>query len=115
IAGADDELRIGHRRYNWAWYRVATAQDLRTMCADDQGREYEFGVPPPLVRKDLIAQCVTTQRHFCRRNSSIVCTTYTSRSSRRFTTSVHRAWSSAASRWSATRPRRLSAHWLWRF
>jgi 2-polyprenyl-6-methoxyphenol hydroxylase-like FAD-dependent oxidoreductase len=23
---------------------------------DDQGREYEFGVPPPLVRKDLIAQ-----------------------------------------------------------
>ena len=56
IAGADDELRIGQRRYNWAWYRVATAQDLRTMCVDDQGREYEFGVPPPLVRKDLIAQ-----------------------------------------------------------
>src|SRR5262249_55444769 len=26
IAGADDELRIGHRRYNWAWYRVATAR-----------------------------------------------------------------------------------------
>jgi 2-polyprenyl-6-methoxyphenol hydroxylase-like FAD-dependent oxidoreductase len=23
---------------------------------DDHGREYEFGVPPPLVRKDLIAQ-----------------------------------------------------------
>ena len=56
IAGADDELRIGRRRYNWAWYRVATAQDLRAMCVDDQGREYEFGVPPPLVRKDLIAQ-----------------------------------------------------------
>ena len=26
------------------------------MCLDDDGREYEFGVPPPLVRKDLIAQ-----------------------------------------------------------
>lgn len=26
------------------------------MCVDDNGREYEFGVPPPLVRKDLIAQ-----------------------------------------------------------
>jgi 2-polyprenyl-6-methoxyphenol hydroxylase-like FAD-dependent oxidoreductase len=25
------------------------------MCVDDRGREYEFGVPPPLVRKDLIA------------------------------------------------------------
>ena len=56
IAGADDELRIGHRRYNWGWYRLATAQELRAMCVDDQGCEYEFGVPPPLVRKDLIAQ-----------------------------------------------------------
>jgi 2-polyprenyl-6-methoxyphenol hydroxylase-like FAD-dependent oxidoreductase len=26
------------------------------MCQDDEGREYEFGVPPPLVRKDLISQ-----------------------------------------------------------
>ena len=26
------------------------------MRVDDQGCEYEFGVPPPLVRKDLIAQ-----------------------------------------------------------
>ena len=26
------------------------------MCVDDQGNEYAFGVPPPLVRKDLIAQ-----------------------------------------------------------
>jgi 2-polyprenyl-6-methoxyphenol hydroxylase-like FAD-dependent oxidoreductase len=26
------------------------------MCVDDQGREYEFGVPPPLVRKDLVEQ-----------------------------------------------------------
>ena len=56
IAGADDELRIGHRRYNWGWYRVATAEQLSGMCVDDQGQEYEFGVPPPLVRKDLIAQ-----------------------------------------------------------
>src|SRR5215470_5957185 len=56
IAGADDELRIGQRRYNFAWYRVADAAQLKQMCVDDQGREYEFGVPPPLVRKDLVAQ-----------------------------------------------------------
>ena len=56
ISGADDELRIGHRRYNWGWYRVADAAKLKQMCTDDQGREYEFGVPPPLVRKDLIVQ-----------------------------------------------------------
>ena len=56
ISGADDELRSGHRRYNFAWYRVADAAKLRQMCVDDHGHEYDFGVPPPLVRKDLIAQ-----------------------------------------------------------
>ena len=56
IAGADDELRIGQRRYNFAWYRVADAATLKQMCVDDHGQEYEFGVPPPLVRRDLVAQ-----------------------------------------------------------
>jgi 2-polyprenyl-6-methoxyphenol hydroxylase-like FAD-dependent oxidoreductase len=56
ISGADDELRAGYRRYNWGWYRVADAAKLKEMCVDEQGQEYEFGVPPPLVRKDLIAQ-----------------------------------------------------------
>ena len=56
ISGADDELRIGHRRYNFVWYRVADASKLKQMCVDEHGTEYEFGVPPPLVRKDLIAQ-----------------------------------------------------------
>ncbi len=56
ISGADDELRAGYRRYNFGWYRVADAAKLKEMCVDDHGREYEFGVPPPLVRKDLIAQ-----------------------------------------------------------
>ena len=52
----DDELRAGHRRYNFAWYRVADTAKLKQMCVDEDGREYEFGVPPPLVRKDLITQ-----------------------------------------------------------
>jgi 2-polyprenyl-6-methoxyphenol hydroxylase-like FAD-dependent oxidoreductase len=56
ISGADDELRAGHRCYNWGWYRVGDAAQLKRMCIDDNGREYEFGVPPPLVRKDLIEQ-----------------------------------------------------------
>ena len=56
ISGANDELRAGHRRYNWGWYRVADAAKLKRMCVDDDGREYEFGVPPPLVREDLIEQ-----------------------------------------------------------
>jgi 2-polyprenyl-6-methoxyphenol hydroxylase-like FAD-dependent oxidoreductase len=56
ISGMDDELRTGHRRYNFAWYRVADAAKLKQMCVDDHGHEYEFGVPPPLVRDDLVLQ-----------------------------------------------------------
>ncbi len=56
ISGADDELRSGHRRYNFLWYRVADAQTLKEMCLDDQGHQHEFSVPGPLVRKDLVAQ-----------------------------------------------------------
>jgi len=55
ISGLDDELRPGHRRYNFAWYRVADAQELTALCTDDYGQRHQFSVPPPLVRKDLIA------------------------------------------------------------
>jgi 2-polyprenyl-6-methoxyphenol hydroxylase-like FAD-dependent oxidoreductase len=54
IPGAEDDLRLGHRRYNFAWFRVAEANELKAMLVDDQGRQHEFSVPPPLVRKDLI-------------------------------------------------------------
>jgi 2-polyprenyl-6-methoxyphenol hydroxylase-like FAD-dependent oxidoreductase len=59
ICGADDELRAGYRRYNFGWYSLATAQELKDMCVDEHGQQHEFSVPPPLVRKELIAQMRT--------------------------------------------------------
>jgi 2-polyprenyl-6-methoxyphenol hydroxylase-like FAD-dependent oxidoreductase len=56
IAGFDDDLTPGKRRYNVIWYRVADADELREMCIDENGMQREFSVPPPLVRKDLIAK-----------------------------------------------------------
>jgi 2-polyprenyl-6-methoxyphenol hydroxylase-like FAD-dependent oxidoreductase len=56
IAGLDNDLRRGHRRYNFIWYRVADAQKLREMCVDENGHQHEHSVPPPLIRKDLLAQ-----------------------------------------------------------
>jgi 2-polyprenyl-6-methoxyphenol hydroxylase-like FAD-dependent oxidoreductase len=55
IAGLNNELRPGHRRFNFIWYRVASAALLADMCVDDNGRKHEHSVPPPLVRKDLVA------------------------------------------------------------
>ncbi len=56
IAGLNNDLRFGHRRYNFIWYRVCDAQTLREMCVDENGHQHEYSVPPPLIRKDLIAQ-----------------------------------------------------------
>jgi 2-polyprenyl-6-methoxyphenol hydroxylase-like FAD-dependent oxidoreductase len=56
IAGFDDDLTPGKRRYNMIWYRVADASELRDMCIDENGVQHAYSVPPPLIRKDLIAQ-----------------------------------------------------------
>ena len=37
IAGFNDDLRPGHRRFNFIWYRVADADLLKEMCVDDNG------------------------------------------------------------------------------
>ena len=56
ISGFGDDLRPGHRRYNFIWYRVADAAQMKEMCVDERGVQHEYSVPPPLIRKDLIAQ-----------------------------------------------------------
>jgi 2-polyprenyl-6-methoxyphenol hydroxylase-like FAD-dependent oxidoreductase len=55
IAGLNDDLRPGHRRFNFIWYRVASADLLKQMCVDDRGHQHDYSVPPPLIRRDLIA------------------------------------------------------------
>ena len=56
ISGFDDDQRPGRRRYNFIWYRVADPATLREMNIDENGVQHEYSVPPPLIRKDLIAQ-----------------------------------------------------------
>jgi 2-polyprenyl-6-methoxyphenol hydroxylase-like FAD-dependent oxidoreductase len=56
IAGFNNDLRPGHRRYNFIWYRVGDAPTLKDMCVDENGHQHEYSVPPPLIRKGLIAQ-----------------------------------------------------------
>ena len=55
IAGFNDDLRPGHRRFNFIWYRVADADLLKEMCVDDRGHQHDYSVPPPLIRRDMIA------------------------------------------------------------
>ena len=56
ISGFDNDLTPGKRRYNFIWYRVGDASTLKRMCVDEHGRQHDYSVPPPLIRKNLIAE-----------------------------------------------------------
>jgi 2-polyprenyl-6-methoxyphenol hydroxylase-like FAD-dependent oxidoreductase len=60
IAGLNNEMRPGHRRYNFIWYRVVGEDQLRDMCTDAEGRHHEFSIAPPLIRNDVIAEMRAT-------------------------------------------------------
>src|SRR5260370_24488975 len=63
IAGPDNDLRRGRRRCNFVWYRPAEeATELKRMLTDADGRSYALGIPPPLVRPDLIAELRAASR-----------------------------------------------------
>jgi 2-polyprenyl-6-methoxyphenol hydroxylase-like FAD-dependent oxidoreductase len=54
MSGLNNDFRVGHRRYNIGWYRAGDAGTLREMCVDEEGRQHEYSVPPPLIRRALI-------------------------------------------------------------
>ncbi len=56
IAGPDNDLRTGHRAYNFVWYSAVAGEDLRDMLTDDQGTFHPVSIPPPKVRRDVLAR-----------------------------------------------------------
>jgi 2-polyprenyl-6-methoxyphenol hydroxylase-like FAD-dependent oxidoreductase len=56
VAGPDNDLRPGHRRYNFVWYRPASEdRELPRLLTDDTGRTHTLLIPPPLIARDVIA------------------------------------------------------------
>jgi 2-polyprenyl-6-methoxyphenol hydroxylase-like FAD-dependent oxidoreductase len=56
VAGRNNDLRVGHRRCNFVWYRPADeASELRRLLTDATGIFHPLGIPPPLVRAEVIA------------------------------------------------------------
>jgi 2-polyprenyl-6-methoxyphenol hydroxylase-like FAD-dependent oxidoreductase len=50
IAGPGNDLRPGHRRYNFVWYKPVTDDDLGAMLTDSKGHYHPVSIPPPMVR-----------------------------------------------------------------
>ncbi len=56
VAGRDNDLRAGHRRCNFVWYRPAEeATALPWLLTDADGNFHALGIPPPLIRPEVIA------------------------------------------------------------
>jgi 2-polyprenyl-6-methoxyphenol hydroxylase-like FAD-dependent oxidoreductase len=56
VAGPDNELRPGQRRYNVVWYRPADeATELPWLLTDESGVTHSISIPPPLIRRDATA------------------------------------------------------------
>jgi 2-polyprenyl-6-methoxyphenol hydroxylase-like FAD-dependent oxidoreductase len=57
VAGPDNDLRPGHRRYNVVWYRPADeATKLQWLLTDEHGVTHAISIPPPLIRREAIAE-----------------------------------------------------------
>jgi 2-polyprenyl-6-methoxyphenol hydroxylase-like FAD-dependent oxidoreductase len=56
VAGPDNDLRPGQRRYNVVWYRPANEDaELPRLLTDDSGVTHAVSIPPPLIRRAAIA------------------------------------------------------------
>jgi 2-polyprenyl-6-methoxyphenol hydroxylase-like FAD-dependent oxidoreductase len=56
VPGALDDLTPGSRRYSFVWYRpVDAATTLAEMQTDALGRVHSEGIPPQLIRPEVIA------------------------------------------------------------
>jgi len=57
VAGPDNDLRPGHRRYNFVWYRPTDEPDgLKRLLTDQTGRSHPLSIPPPLIRHEVIEE-----------------------------------------------------------
>lgn len=62
IAGPGNDLRPGHRRYNFVWYRVVGPEMLHDMLTDEAGVRHDLSIPPPLIRRDVLEGLKTAAR-----------------------------------------------------
>ncbi|UDU83168.1 FAD binding domain-containing protein [Pseudomonas sp. HN2-3] len=54
VAGHSNSTRVGERRYNFVWYRTSGDDELRDLLRDESGKQFEGGIPPGLIRRDVL-------------------------------------------------------------
>jgi 2-polyprenyl-6-methoxyphenol hydroxylase-like FAD-dependent oxidoreductase len=57
VAGPDNDLRPGRRRFNVVWYRPADERTkLQWLLTDESGATHAISIPPPLIRRAAVAE-----------------------------------------------------------
>lgn len=56
IAGPENDLTLGNRRYNFVWYSPADEAKIDAMLTDATGHRHGVTIPPPLIRDEVLAQ-----------------------------------------------------------
>ncbi len=62
IAGPGNDLRAGHRRYNFVWYSRVSDEVLSDMLTDADGNSHNMSIPPPLVRDAVLSRMMEEAR-----------------------------------------------------
>jgi 2-polyprenyl-6-methoxyphenol hydroxylase-like FAD-dependent oxidoreductase len=55
VPGRDNSTAVGRRAYNIVWYRPVDRDTLADISTGADGRHHAAGIPPPLIRPDVIA------------------------------------------------------------
>jgi 2-polyprenyl-6-methoxyphenol hydroxylase-like FAD-dependent oxidoreductase len=55
VPGRDGEVVPGQRAINFLWYHAASESEVREMSTDESGYCHGMAIPPPLIRKDVVA------------------------------------------------------------
>ncbi len=56
VPGRDNSTAVGRRAYNIVWYRPVDRDTLADLSTDAEGRHHALGIPPPLIRPDVVAK-----------------------------------------------------------
>lgn len=62
VPGAGNDMRPGHRRYYFIWYRSADPAHQAELFTDASGRSHGMSIPPPLIRPEFIAEMKAAAR-----------------------------------------------------
>lgn len=62
VPGPNNDIRPGHRRYYFIWYRPADAGRQAELFTDASGRLHGLSIPPPLIRPEFVAEMKAAAR-----------------------------------------------------